>query len=485
MSERMSSSEAIMWAVEKDPSLRSDFCAISILDRTPDPLAVRAKLAGALDGFPRLREHAVSAPLRVAPPEWRTDPSFDLDYHIRRVALPAPGTLRSLFDLVATLCAPPLDRSRPLWELIIVEGLDDDRAALVQRMHHTVTDGEGALRLSLSLVDLERDPDRSDTDLLRAAIDEVGTEAPTGATVEPHSPFDVVRSAFGFAINRNLELLGRGLRAGGDLVLHPQRAPQHAFDALRTAGSARRQLLVTDAGHSALLATRSLARRFDTMTLPLADLKAAGRALGGTVNDAYVTGIVGGLGLYHDRMGVPVDDLRMAMAVSTRAAGDATSANQFVPTRVVVPVGPKEPTVRFALVQDRLQALRREPALDAADGIAALAVGVPTSVLVQMMRSQARTVDFATSNLRGSPVDLYIGGARVEASYPMGPRSGCAVNFTALSYCGSLDVGIHSDPASVTDPGALVDCVEESFAELLAARHRRGLRDGAAPGPPA
>ncbi len=112
--------------------------------------------------------------------------------------------------------------------------------------------------------------------------------------------------------------------------------------------------------------------------------------------------------------------------------------------------------------------VRHEPALAAADSFAGFAAGLPTSVIVGLLRNQTRSVDFATSNLRGSPIELYLGGARIIASYPMGPRSGCAVNVTALSYCGDLCLGIHSDPAAVTDPEALVDCLRESFDALLA-----------------
>jgi hypothetical protein len=158
----------------------------------------------------------------------------------------------------------------------------------------------------------------------------------------------------------------------------------------------------------------------------------------------------------------------MAMAVSTRPGGDDHAGNQFVPTRVVVPITPKEPAERFNRVKDKITNVRHEPALAAADSFAGLAAGLPTSLIVGLLRNQTKSVDFATSNLRGSPIDLYLGGARIEASYPMGPRSGCAVNVTALSYRGDLCLGVHSDPAALTDPEAFVECLRESFDALLA-----------------
>ena len=122
---------------------------------------------------------------------------------------------------------------------------------------------------------------------------------------------------------------------------------------------------------------------------------------------------------------------------------------------------------RFKLVHERLHGLRDEPAVTAAGSLAGLLTALPTSMLVALTRTQAHTIDFATSNLRGSPVDLYLGGARIEANYPMGPRAACALNVTLLSYRDSLDMGINIDPAAVSDPATLVDCLEESFGALL------------------
>jgi hypothetical protein len=156
----------------------------------------------------------------------------------------------------------------------------------------------------------------------------------------------------------------------------------------------------------------------------------------------------------------------MAMPISTRG-DDEESANSFTPARVLVPAQPKDPSTRFQRVHERLHGLRDEPAVNAAGSMAGLLSALPTSMLVALTRSQARTIDFATSNLRGSPVDLYLGGARIDANYPMGPRAGCALNVTLLSYLDSLDMGINIDPAAVSDPATLLDCLDESFGALL------------------
>ena len=106
---------------------------------------------------PRLHQRVVPALGRLAPPEWRDDPDFDLDYHLRWMALPSPGTMRQLLDLTAAIVHDPFDRTRPLWEFVIVEGLEGGRAAMVQKLHHAITDGIGGIRMSEQFIDLERD----------------------------------------------------------------------------------------------------------------------------------------------------------------------------------------------------------------------------------------------------------------------------------------------------------------------------------------
>src|SRR5689334_22045834 len=253
MSDRMSDSEAVMWAVEKDPALRSDFCNLTLLEHTPPRARLQEKLATALDAIPRLRQKVVSAPLRIVPPEWVDDPDLDLGYHVRAVAAPEPGGERELLDLAASLADTPFDRSRPLWEFTIIEGLEGGRAALLQKVHHTITDGVGALKLSLSLVDFEPDPAPAD---------------------EPQA--DVV------------DMRDSTTTRGGRVV-----------DGARMATSMRRQLLVTDRARSDVIDGRSLRRRFELFELSLPELKKAAARLGGTVNDVYVTGLTGALRRYH------------------------------------------------------------------------------------------------------------------------------------------------------------------------------------------
>ena len=155
---RMSEFEALMWELERDPQLSSAVANLTVFDRPVDRKKFRARMELAVVAVPRLRQKVVPSPARLAPPEWRDDPSFDLDHHLRWVDLGGSADTDDLLHLVATLSRQPFDRTRPLWEFVVVEGLADGRGAMVQRLHHTITDGEGGIRLSVQFLDFERDP---------------------------------------------------------------------------------------------------------------------------------------------------------------------------------------------------------------------------------------------------------------------------------------------------------------------------------------
>lgn len=467
----MSDTEAVMWAVEKDPSLRSDFCNLTVLDALPDPARLRQKIESAVDAVERLHQRVVTPPLRIAPPEWVDEPGLDLDYHLRHVAAPAPGGMREMLDLAASLAETPLDRSRPLWEFTLVEGIEGGRAALLQKVHHTVTDGVAGLRLSMHTVDTEADPATAPVpaEELRA---ELASERRAETAADPRSrrsPFDAALDALSDAAVHHAALSRRAIGGAARIATHPGEIPGIARDATRLAASLRRQLLVAGRGSSDLFTTRSVRRYFEVRSYPLLPAREAAHRLGGSVNDLFVTAVAGALGLYHDRMGHPCDELRMGMPVNLRErdAIGTGAYNRFGPVRVVIPVAPEDPSERFRAVRTRLAGTRNEPALGLVEELAGLVSGLPTSVLVALTRAQARTLDFITSNLRGSPVPLFLAGRRILASYPFGPRTGSALNVTLMSLVDDMHLGLNLDPAAVTDVSLLIECFDRSFDALL------------------
>jgi WS/DGAT/MGAT family acyltransferase len=453
---RMTDLEAMMWNIEKDPYLSSTFGSLTILDRPPDMDRLAKRMAYTVSVVPRLRQRVSPALGRLAPPEWQEDPEFDLSFHLRRIALPQPGTERQLYDLATLLVQDPFDRTRPLWEFVVIDGLEGGRAAMVQKMHHTITDGEGGIRMSERFVDIERDADDPEP-------------VTVGDTEVPDEDFwDVAMETLGHGVRRTGGLLQRmGADTFGALT-HPDRLARLPGDLAATGQSMARQLLIADGSHSPLWGRRTLRRWFGTLAIPFDAAKHAAKSLDGSLNDLFVAGAADAAGRYHRLSGAPVDELRMAMPISTRADGSA-GGNSFAPSRVLVPTGEATVVERFEEVRERMGATKQERALGMVSGLAGVLNVLPTSVLVRFARQQVETIDFTTSNLRAAPFDLFIAGSRLEANYPLGPIAGTAFNLTMMSYCGSLDMGLHVDAGAIDDPALLRRCLEESYLELVAA----------------
>jgi diacylglycerol O-acyltransferase / wax synthase len=470
---RMSDFEALMWNVEKDPWLNPSGGVVAVCDRPPDVEDFRRRIAHAVAEIPRLRERVVPGMGRLSPPSWGPDPEFDLDNHLRHVALPAPGTLRQLYDLAARLMQDPFDRTRPLWLFVIVDGVEGGRGAMFAKLHHTIADGYAALRLAEHYLTLERDAPRPpDVDLDRVVRESVDEDraASGGAGGLGGAGASAVATA------RHLwrRQLGRARRVAGEVVLwgaDPRRPLDLAGRAVATVGDMRSQ---TGQGGGAsagspLWRQRSRHRHFDVLRVPLPAMSASAKALGGSINDVFVTGAVLGAVRFHERRETPLEALNISFVVSTRDTGGAET-NAFAPRRVQVPAGTMTVEERFAAIRTILAAGREGARAGGAMGsVAGLANLLPTSLVTGMARSQTAHMDFATSNIRGAPVPTYVSGARILWTGTLGPVAGTAFNLTAMSYDGSFDIGVHADPVAVGDCDDLLRCLESGFEELLAA----------------
>jgi WS/DGAT/MGAT family acyltransferase len=453
---RMTDVEALMWNLEKDPHLSSSIANITLLDEAPDPERLRGRLDRASVQVPRLRQRVVPALGRLAPPEWREDPDFDLDYHLRWSALPAPGSMRQLLDLTATFVGTPFDRTRPLWEFLVVEGIEDGRAAMIQKLHHAIADGEGSIRMSEQFIDISR-----------GATEPIAPDRPAPEPIET-SFVETTLDTLTHQLRRGLGVARRTAEGGAELLRDPRRLAGLASDAVELGQSAMRQVAVSDPARSPVWTNRSLRRRIEVLQVPIEEAKAAAKQLGGSLNDFFVAGAAGGAGAYHRKVGEPVEELRISMPVSTRKDGSA-GGNSFTPTRVLVPAGIEDSAERFAAVRERLATTKSERAMGLVSGVAGIANLLPTSVAVRVARQQVETVDFTTSNVRGAPFPLYIAGARILANYPVGPCAGTAWNLTLMSYDGHLDMGLNCDTGAVDDPELLRDLIGAEFDALLEA----------------
>ena len=407
----------------------------------------------------RMRQKVVIPPLPATPPRWVVDPDFDLDYHLRRIALPAPGTLRQLLDLAELTLQSPLDTSRALWEAIYVEGLEGGRAALLTKLSHAITDGLGGIALFEQVYDTERDApprpmppvpvprDLSGNDLLRDSLRQL-----------PETTFAAGQ-----------RLLGRAAGTAARLITQPGAT---VAETVRFADSARRMLSPPAARPSPLLRRRSLVSRTVVLELPLADLRAAAKSVAVTggrtasVNDAYLAALCGGLGRYHEVLGVPVDALPLALPVSLRSGDDPASGNRFTGVTIAAPVGESDPVERMRQVRDQVIARRAEPAIDVIARLAPVLSLLPDEAVYEVFE-RITPADVQASNVPGYAQETFLAGARVERQYGLGPLPRVGMMAILISRAGTCTVAFRYDTASFTATDQLEKCLQAGFDEIV------------------
>ena len=453
----MTDFEALMWNLDADPRLSSVIANITILDRSPDWDRLVRRLDRASVLVPRLRQHVATSPGGMVPPRWVDDPTFALDHHVRRITLKGRRSRRAALDAAMEIFEEPFDRNRPLWDFVVIDGMADGRAAMLQRLHHALTDGIGGLRISEQFIDFEREAPEPDP-----------VEAPT-AVVEPPNPWGDLGQAVGEVARRQVDLARHAAEDAWAVLSSPQDLVSRGKDGLDVLRSTARQARLAERRRSPLWTERSLHRRLDTIDISLADARVAASALGGTVNDFFVSGAVAAAGDYHRRCGSEVDDLRVAMPISTRHGDKSAGGNLFSPSQTVLPAGDMPAADRFEAVRDLLATTKAEKSLGAVESLAGTLNRLPHPLLVWAGYRASSIVDFVTSNMRAAPIDVYLAGALMESNYPIGPLAGTAFNLSTMSYRGTLNMGLVTDPAAVDQPDLLRRCMEKAYKDLLRA----------------
>jgi len=438
---------------EAHPATRSAFLGLELLDRPADWSRLREAMDRASRVVIRMRQKVVVPPVPITPPQWVVDPDFDLDYHLRRIALPAPGTLRQLLDVAEVTLQSPLDTSRALWEAVYVEGLEGGRAALLSKFSHAITDGLGGIALFEQVYDTEREPGPRPMPPLPIPRDLTGSDLLR----------DGLRQLPETALADWVKLLGRTAGSIGRLIVAPGPTVAHAIG---FANSARRVLGPPPTAPSPLLRRRSLVSRTHVLEVPLADLRAAGKAAGGSVNDAYLAALSGGLGRYHEALGVPVGELSLALPVSLRTADDPAAGNRITGVTIAAPVGEPDPAERIRLVREQVIARRSEPALDVLDRIAPVLSLLPDAAL-ETVAARITSADIQASNVPGYGRETFLAGARVDRQYGMGPLPGVAMMAVLISRAGICTVTFRYDTASFSAPDELEKGLQLGFDEVI------------------
>ena len=451
--EELSAFDQLMHRGEANPRTRSGIMGVELLDSTPDWDRFRARFDNASRKVLRLRQKVVMPTLPTAAPRWVVDPDFNLDFHVRRVRVPAPGTLREVLDLAEVALQSPMDISRPLWTATLVEGLADGRAATMLHLSRAVTDGVGSVEMFANIYDLERDPappaqaplpipqDLSPNDLMRQGINRL-----------PGAIAGGILGALGGAAH----VLGRVVR---DPVSAVGGVVDYAKSGARVMGPV--------AESSPLLRRRSLTTRSEAIDIKLSDLHKASKAAGGSINDAYLAGVCGALRLYHDAKGIPIDTLPMAVPVNLRSDADPAGGNRFVGVNIAAPVGVVDPTTRIQKVRAQMTSKREERAMDMVGSMAPVISLLPDAILESVAGSIVNS-DVQASNVPLYQGDTFLAGAKILRHYGVGPLPGVAMMAVLISRAGYCTITTRYDRAAITDPALFARCLMAGFDEVLA-----------------
>ncbi|MFG1930695.1 wax ester/triacylglycerol synthase domain-containing protein [Mycobacterium sp. NPDC048908] len=440
----LSNSDAFIWSIESDPRLRSTIVTLVLLDRSPDWTTLLNRFELLSRTVPMFRQRVVPTAFPT-PPRWNIDPDFDLAFHLRRVIAPAPANLDTLLEMARVAAMADFDRARPLWEATLIEGLSDGGAALLCKVNHALTDGIGAVQLAMTLYDRT---ERSDERQL--------PNAPAPVAMRPMAG---IRDMLAYAAGLTTPL--------GAMPAFVARGVRHPVGTLTNAGLAAGSILRTARPirrpGSPIMRERTKIRRLGVHHVPKEVLHRAGKIAGGSLNDAFIAGVAGGLRRYHDKHGAAVDDLVVTMPISIRTAADPIGGNRATLMRFDVPAGVADPAHRIRLIHDRTSRQRSEKSLAYTQFIAGALNLAPR----WYVGSALRNVDFVASDVPGLPTPVYLAGAKVRMQYAFSPTIGAALNVTLLSYVDTCALGINADAGAIPDFDVFYDCLVAGFDDVL------------------
>lgn len=417
-----------------------------------------------LDLMPRYRQKLAFVPLSLDTPVWVDDPDFDMSNHLVRAALPKPGGDRELQDLIGRVFSRQLDRRRPLWEIYIVEGLQEGRWALLTKSHHAMVDGISNLELATILLDVEPEPGAQPFGVSRWEA----RESPTG---------------MGLLINSLRERVTRPAR-----VLSAARAvagqPRRLANALRDTASGLASMAEhMGAAKSAINGKTGPARAYGYSRFPLDDFRFIKGVFGGTINDTVLAAVAGGLRHFLIARGVDPDDEQQALQalcpVSIRDTSERTAlGNRLAMLLVKLPIGEADPERRIAAVRTTVDALKARKQAVGADFLLNLAGFAPSTLHAMVARASLRQIAFnlIVTNVPGPQFPLYCQGAKLVEVFPIAfLYDGQELAIAIFSYSGTLNFGYLVDAQGVPDVDVFAQCVEEGLRELVeAARSASG-----------
>ncbi len=462
MTDQLTALDATFLELEQlDEGATMHIGSVMIFEPPPNGLAptladVRDNIASRLVRLPRYSQRLSSERTGgLSWPHWQPDPQFDVAEHVRRAALPSPGGEAELLDWSADFFSHRLDRTRPLWEMVLLEGLKGGRWGLATKTHHCLVDGVGSVGVVHLLLDLEPDA------VIRHPLKHPPEAAPPGAPGWLHPPEalgDLARSGI------------RAARAGVHAALHPR----ESFERSRSLA----ELIVRDelvgAPQTSINVPIGATRRFDVVRADLGELKAVGHLLGGSVNDVILAACTSGLRkLFLSRSEEPAaEGLRAMVPMNIRESSEQLAlGNRISSLFVTLPVAEGDPRARLQQIVGHTTALKSSSAALGAATMIDLAAFAPPVLHASLARSlyATRLFNLTITNVPGPRVPLYAFGAPLVEVLPIVPLAAeHAIGIAIVSYGGSIAVGISADRDSTHDMDVLACGIEEGFAELCA-----------------
>ena len=414
---------------------------------------------------PRYRQRLVYPPASTGRPLWADDADFNLEYHVRHTALPSPGSDEQLMNLVARVFSQQLDRSKPLWELWLVEGLADGDFVLLSKSHHAMIDGIAGVDLGTVLFDLSPE----------GRPPEDGLE-PWTPDPEP-SPLDLLAAGIAGMTKASL---GVAAKAVGSLT-RPERAIEQAAVAAEGLGEIV-WAAANPAPPSPLNVEIGPHRRFVAIGCELDDFKSVKNAFGGTVNDVVLAVVAGTLRHWLHSRGVRTQGLELRalvpVSVRHRDAVQNGTGNRLAVMRGPLPVYVDDPVERLAVVRGAMDDLKESKQAVGAEVLTSMQQFAPPTILAQASRLNfsTRLFNLLVTNVPGPQFPLYVQGREMTSVFPIAflPKDH-ALAIAIMSYNGQMNFGLLGDYDAMPDLGAVGEAIESSLAELvsLAAREAR------------
>lgn len=422
-----------------------------------------AEIESRLHMVPRYRQKLAWPPGESGRPLWIDDPTFNIAYHVRHTALPHPGSEEQMLNLAARIASQQLDRSKPLWEMWVVEGLEHNRFAIINKTHHALVDGVSGVDLATVLFDLERKPATSHRD----AEPWSPQPEPSPAELVAAGLRDAARGVFGIA-SRVLKLAQRPDRAVEDVREAVEGIGEFAWAGLNPAPPT--PLNVEIGPHRRLAVTRE----------QLEDFKTVKNAFGGTVNDVVLTVVSGSLRKWMRSRGVRTEgmELRALVPVSIRAKDEhGELGNRIAVMRGPLPVYIKDPVARLRFVKQSMDGLKDSKQAVGAEVLAGVQQLAPPTVLAQASRVNfsTRLFNLIVTNVPGPQFPLYVLGHRLLNLYPIAflPQNH-SLAIAIMSYDGEVNFGLLGDYDALPDVDDIATGISESLAELVELANKRG-----------